>query len=130
MGAAARMSVRVTGEACAIIARRRWVLGAASRDDGRCWRRWSTLVERPLCGEARACASTPRDSWRLLAGRSAAGWTRCATSRPLLVDDCAAHDGRWARCCVALGVVRCALPPRVFVVVAAPPPSGESPAMS
>ncbi|KZV15882.1 hypothetical protein F511_21847 [Dorcoceras hygrometricum] len=72
--------------------RRCWTMRKArwpavfARDDGRCWKRWSTLAERPLRDEARTCAATPRDSRRLLAGRSDAGWTRCASSRPLLVE--------------------------------------------
>ncbi|KZV17067.1 hypothetical protein F511_02983 [Dorcoceras hygrometricum] len=82
--------------------RRCWTMRKAhwpavfARDDGRCWKRWSTLAERPLRDVARTCAATSRDSRRLLAGRSDAGWTRCATSQPLLVE--------------ALHVAGCALP--------------------
>ncbi|KZT75291.1 hypothetical protein F511_47683 [Dorcoceras hygrometricum] len=63
---------------------------------------------------------------RLLPPLVEARWT-------LLVDDCAALDGRWARCCVALGVVRYALPPRFLRgggAAVAGRRSGASPAMS
>ncbi|KZT76747.1 hypothetical protein F511_46228 [Dorcoceras hygrometricum] len=83
------MSVRVTSEACAIIARRRRALGAASRDNGRCWRRWSTLVERPLRALVLRRRATRGACWpdeAPLAGRVARPRGRCWSRRYTPLD--------------------------------------------
>ncbi|KZV56635.1 hypothetical protein F511_11126 [Dorcoceras hygrometricum] len=93
-------------------------------------RRCSTLVERPLGGEARTCAATLRDSYRLLAGRSAAG---AMAGRSTLAEDVARQwldEACWLRTMRAgratLRAASCAAA-TIFVVAAPPSPTAAPP---